>query len=502
MISVIYCTREENSSHKNHIIKTSGLAKKIEVIEIINKGESLTKAYNRGLKMAKNDIVVFCHDDIIFEKNGWATKLLNHFKNTNYGIIGIAGTTDLPSSGMWWEDRTKMVGSVKHSHNGKTWENKYSGIFTKKIIETVIVDGLFFAVDKKRIKETFDESVNGFHFYEIDFCFRNHLKDVKIGVTFDVKVIHKSIGMTNEEWDKNRILFSEKYKSELPKKIKVSYDFENKISQIKKEPKVKILVSSSGNIEGVKNIISSIKQMNYKNYEIKIVLNTDSETTLEDLNDDSVEVVEGVYTSLHKNVSILKWDSDIINDKDELILFLNDQLSIKTNLLNKFVSVYLKNKNTFGSISPRIINKDYTMISSGIDLVVLNQGEKSTLQVDFKGMNSYFNYKDGLNISNLGNLGLCYMTTYKNLEDYGWFKLDYEEFLYESDFSAKCTTNGKTCFVDNDSVVSLSYNLFNDEFKKENLTKDINNLFKSLSENEKTKKLIKTVNQQQLQPQV
>jgi len=83
MISVIYCTRETNPNHINHIKDTSGFKKKIEVIEIINNGESLTKSYNRGLSMTQNDIVVFCHDDIIFENKGWARKLYNSFNNTD-----------------------------------------------------------------------------------------------------------------------------------------------------------------------------------------------------------------------------------------------------------------------------------------------------------------------------------------------------------------------------------------------------------------------------------
>ena len=61
MISVIYCTKENNPQHSEHISKTCGL-KDIEVIEYVNKGESLTKFYNRGLKESKNDIVVFMHD--------------------------------------------------------------------------------------------------------------------------------------------------------------------------------------------------------------------------------------------------------------------------------------------------------------------------------------------------------------------------------------------------------------------------------------------------------
>ena len=50
MVSVVYCTREENKAHQEHIVKSSGLHKHVEVIEIINNGESLTKCYNRGFK--------------------------------------------------------------------------------------------------------------------------------------------------------------------------------------------------------------------------------------------------------------------------------------------------------------------------------------------------------------------------------------------------------------------------------------------------------------------
>ena len=127
MITVIYCTRETNPEHKEHLIKTSGLRNHIEVIEIINNGESLTKAYNRGLKQAKHKHVVFCHDDITIETKQWGVKLLKQFdKNPEYAIIGVAGSKNMPASGQWWENRKKMYGRVAHTHEGKTWLSSYS----------------------------------------------------------------------------------------------------------------------------------------------------------------------------------------------------------------------------------------------------------------------------------------------------------------------------------------------------------------------------------------
>jgi glycosyltransferase involved in cell wall biosynthesis len=221
MITVIYCTRESKPEHKEHLIKTSGLHKHIEVIEIINNGESLTKAYNRGLKQAKNDIVVFCHDDLTIETNQWGKKLIKMFeKNPEFGIIGVAGSKNMPESGQWWANPKKMYGRVAHTHEGKTWLSAYSDDLGQTLEEVVVCDGVWFALDKTRIKKEFNENVEGFHFYDVTFAFENYLEGVKVGITTAIRINHQSIGMTNESWDKNRADFSEAYQAYLPADIK------------------------------------------------------------------------------------------------------------------------------------------------------------------------------------------------------------------------------------------------------------------------------------------
>jgi glycosyltransferase involved in cell wall biosynthesis len=219
MITVGYSTREHNPKFIEYLKKSSGF-KKLEVIEKINNGEkSLAQVYNEILEESKTDIVILCHDDIYFEATGWYSKVLKHFEKSDFGIIGMAGSTVMPSSGQWWEDRKKMVGIVNHEHEGKKWESKYSESFHNNVFETVIVDGLFMAIHKKRIKSNFIEDFKGFHFYDIPFCFENHLQGVKVGVVTNIRVTHKSIGQTNEQWEENRKLFSEKYKDSLPVKL-------------------------------------------------------------------------------------------------------------------------------------------------------------------------------------------------------------------------------------------------------------------------------------------
>ena len=268
MITVVYCTRESNPNHKEHLIKSSGLHKNIEIIEIINKGESLTKAYNRGLKQASNNIVVFCHDDLTIETKQWGNKLIKLFeKNPEYGIIGVAGTKEMASSGRWWDNPRKMYGKVAHTHEGKTWLSSYSDDLGQAIEETVIVDGLFFAVHKKRIKNSFDEEFEGFHFYDISFCFTNHLSGVKVGVTTLIRVNHQSIGMTNEQWENNRIKFSETYKDKLPVKLK---------KVLRKGERLKLMITSlnfDDNTPKSKIILEFAKKLKKENHDVTICSN-------------------------------------------------------------------------------------------------------------------------------------------------------------------------------------------------------------------------------------
>lgn len=232
MLTIGYSTREHNPKLIDYLIKSSGF-KKNQVIEKVNNGEkSLAQVYNEILEESTTDIVVFCHDDITFDTNAWYPKLLSHFQNSDFGIIGVAGTTNMPESGQWWENRRKMLGIVNHQQGDKKWESKYSEPFGNNIKPVVVVDGLFIAVHKKRIKKNFNEDFKGFHFYDIPFCFENYLENVKVGVITNIRITHQSIGMTNDQWESNRKLFVEKYSSHLPSKIPFN-----------PEDKIKVLLS-------------------------------------------------------------------------------------------------------------------------------------------------------------------------------------------------------------------------------------------------------------------
>lgn len=228
MITIAFSTKSDKPELIEHFKKSSGYEKGITVIQKINNGEkSLTQVYNEILDESPNDIIIFTHDDVYFDTKAWFHKIKSHFEKTEYGILGMAGTTHLSETGQWWEDRSKMKGIVNHESGGRKWESKYSEGFGNDIHPAVIVDGVFIAVDRKKLKNKFNEEFEGFHFYDLPFCYENYLEGVKVGVITNVRMTHKSIGMTNEQWEKNRKLFVQKFLSTLP--TKVAFDSNKKI---------------------------------------------------------------------------------------------------------------------------------------------------------------------------------------------------------------------------------------------------------------------------------
>lgn len=327
MLTIGYSTKKVDPEFREYIEKSCGL-KGVEVIPFENPGtHSLTEAYNIILEKSTNDIVVLCHDDIYFEKGNWGNKVLKHFKrNSEYGIIGAAGSKYMPKSGMWWEIPTEMYGVVNHEHEGKKWTSKYSEPKGNKLDDTVLVDGLFMVVNKPKLKTNFNEEVKGFHFYEVDFCFRNFLSDVKIGVFYDIRITHKSIGMTNEQWELNRQQFVNTYQDKLPQLIPT--EFTKK--QVKKgEPLVTIAMPIYNYAKRLNPTLQSVFNQDYTNFEIVIVNDgSDDEyclmklATLEE--QDGIKIIHkentGVSSTRNRAVKEGKGEYILPLDADDMIL--------------------------------------------------------------------------------------------------------------------------------------------------------------------------------------
>ena len=187
-------------------------------------GKPLTSAYNHALMTNEGDYFLFMHDDIEFLKPNWATELLRLFKdNPSYGIIGVAGSSEYKSMaekehGAWWRYKN-IYGQVLHRHEGKTWLTTFSPLLKKDLQEVVVIDGLFIAVDKRKITKMFDEDFT-FDHYDTSFCISNFLDGkAKIGVTTNIRIAHNSIGQMRPNWEEALVKLNDKYGNKFPLRV-------------------------------------------------------------------------------------------------------------------------------------------------------------------------------------------------------------------------------------------------------------------------------------------
>lgn len=222
----VISTREEGEAIEKfakHVEETCGCD--IDVIVAINHDAiGLTEVYNRTTESQnlQDKIVVYMHDDIEFLRNGWGAEILRLFKeNEDYGIIGVAGSAEFnKDEAAWWRYK-KIFGQVLHKHEGKSWLTAFSPLLDHDLEEVCVIDGLFMAVHNGRCTQKWDvENFKGFQFYDIAFCLDNYLDGVKVGVTTNIRIAHKSVGELKPEWYHAKDDLMEKYKDILPVSIK------------------------------------------------------------------------------------------------------------------------------------------------------------------------------------------------------------------------------------------------------------------------------------------
>lgn len=151
-----------------------------ELIPIDNTSSNLSAAaaLNWGLNKAKGDIVVFCHQDVIFPPY-WLSKLLEQIsvveeKFENWGVLGTFGVAM----------NGKFVGNVVDPHNSAP--SKKLPIRVQSLDEHCLII-------RKDSGLRFDEELDGFHFYGTDLCLQALAKGMS-NFAIDACVEHLSAG--------------------------------------------------------------------------------------------------------------------------------------------------------------------------------------------------------------------------------------------------------------------------------------------------------------------
>jgi GT2 family glycosyltransferase len=180
----------------------------------VHDAKSLCEGYNRGLRRARGDLCVFCHDDIEILSEDLGGTLEGHL--ATWDVIGVAGTTRMHAMG-WADSGIRYARGVVTQCVQGGYEIKFLGAPDMVNGSIQGMDGVFFAVRREVAQEVgFDEiTFDGWHGYDTDFTFRCHLAGYRLAVCLDIRLIHFSEGTVDEDWLRYAERFREKHAAHL-----------------------------------------------------------------------------------------------------------------------------------------------------------------------------------------------------------------------------------------------------------------------------------------------
>jgi GT2 family glycosyltransferase len=223
MISIIICTISNDISDalKDNIKATIGIPYELVVISNKNNEYSIFEAYNIGLVKSKFDICCFMHDDILYHSKDWGKNVIEHFKNENIGIIGIAGTILLTKIPSFWSDRQEnnIINIIQSDKTEQVpTQNTFTEFAFSEITTPVVsVDGVWFCINKNvLIGFRFDNNFPGFHFYDLDACMQVLALGKEVHVVHNIIIEHFSWGAIGKDWTLNAFAFAKKWFRILP----------------------------------------------------------------------------------------------------------------------------------------------------------------------------------------------------------------------------------------------------------------------------------------------
>ena len=457
MITIIYSTHKDtnyNKTFKDHLTKTIGI-KNFEILEYENFNQySLAEIYNRGISESKYEIIVCVHNDIKLE-TGWGVKILKDFEsNSDYGIIGKAGSCYFPESGVYWERMQQtMVGQVYHQPEGqKKWLSRYS---TKlpELIPVVTIDGLFISFNKTKIKHSFDETIGKFHFYDHSFCLPNYLEGVKIGVTSSFEITHQSVGQPNQEFFESKERFLQKWGNRLPLDLKPEKIY---VEHVKEKPlknigKVAVIIPTKGKVEMLHDCIKSF--YDHCNSTLFTIFIADTGST----DDEKKWIKENILTL--GDIKLIEYDyynfakinNDVVknhvSEDYSFILFCNNDIKLMNNVVYNMLTIFKENVNV-GTVGARLHFDDNTIQHSG---VMVNTDENGGLRLGHVGYQSYYNFINN-NTTILGNTGALLMIRKNIFVKCGMFNENYVEYFEDVELNLTTILLGYKNYISGKSV--------------------------------------------------
>ncbi|HEY5292882.1 MAG TPA: glycosyltransferase [Burkholderiales bacterium] len=211
-VSVLICSADPERFARAEAMYRRLLREVPHEIVLISDARSLAEGYNRALRRARHDIVVFTHDDVEIVSPDFAARLLRALGR--HELIGLAGTRKMVGAAWHFAGHPHLAGQVGMSNADAGYLVTLYGIGERESKGLQALDGLFLATRRDAaLRLGFDEATfDGWHLYDLDFSLRASSAGMDCAACNDILAVHASQGSYDADWLKYAQRFLDKHK--------------------------------------------------------------------------------------------------------------------------------------------------------------------------------------------------------------------------------------------------------------------------------------------------
>ena len=181
--------------------------------ELVHIGDArgLSEAYTRGLRRARGELIVCCHDDIGILCDDFSGRLRRHL--AAHDLVGVAGTDRLSGPAWHWAGPPHTASWVCLPRPDGTIVAGLLGTTAPPLRGAQALDGVFLAGRRDTFERIgFDaDTFDGFHFYDLDLSYRAHRAGLDCAVALDLLIWHQSGGDFRASWNEYADRFLTKF---------------------------------------------------------------------------------------------------------------------------------------------------------------------------------------------------------------------------------------------------------------------------------------------------
>ena len=258
-----------------------------------------------------------------------------------------------------------MLGHVRHWHQGKWHHSRYSQSFEHPL-KALVLDGLFLALHRQRVSQSFDERFKAFHFYDMSFTLNQSLahethQGGACGVLSHLNIGHSSPGTPTATYEEAREQFAETYAHLLPGTLRPQLHVKKQAGPTH-GPELEVLIWHHHAPISLQPLLQRLQQSRYHSKQLTVLNGAPQENTR--LGQRATPLPENIkqhpvspsasWSELLAVLSLL-----VKRSSAEFILLLDSQSLPLHDWLPAMVSQFLKHP-TLGSLCPRLHYADST----------------------------------------------------------------------------------------------------------------------------------------------